>query len=354
MREESVQFLKTLVEAGGTSGYEGPVQAIFRQQVEGLAESVTSDVMGNTIAVVNGRGRPKLMFAGHADEIGFLVRYINDEGFVYFSPVGGWDSEIVIGQRVTIHTATGPVRGVIGKRAIHLMDEEDRKRKSELDSLWIDLGVANREQAERLVAIGDPITMAAGFERLQGELATAKSFDNRMAVFIVAETLRLLQGQSLHAAVYGVSTVQEEIGLRGAQTSSYGINPEVGVALDVCHAIDYPEADKLRRKVGDIRIGRGPVIARGANISPKVFDLLIRAAREENIPYQVEAAPRGTGTDANAMQLSRAGMATGLISVALRYMHTPCEVLSLADLENACRLCAAFARRLTAEMVWTL
>ena len=175
-----------------------------------------------------------------------------------------------------------------------------------------------------------------------------------MAVFIIAETLRLLQGQKLQAAVYGVSTVQEEIGLRGAHTASYGINPEVGIALDVCHAIDYPEADKLRRKVGDIRIGRGPVIARGANISPRVFDLLVATAQEEGIPYQVEAAPRGTGTDANAMQLSRAGMATGLVSVPLRYMHTPCEVLSLADLENACRLGAGFARRVTGEMTWTL
>jgi tetrahedral aminopeptidase len=354
MREESIQFLKSLVEAGGTSGYEGPVQALFRRQVEPLAEGVTTDVMGNTTAVLNGRGQPKLMFAGHADEIGFLVRYINDEGFVYFGPVGGWDAEVVVGQRVTVHTASGPVRGVVGKRAIHLMDEEDRKKKSELDALWIDVGVSDRAEAERLVAIGDSVTIAAGFERLQGDLATAKSFDNRMAVFIVAETLRLLQGQKLAAAIYGVSTVQEEIGLRGAQTASYGINPEVGVALDVCHAIDYPEADKLRRKVGDIRIGRGPVIARGANISPRVFDLLVATAREEGIPYQVEAAPRGTGTDANAMQLNRAGMATGLVSVPLRYMHTPCEVLSLADLENACRLCAAFARRLTAEMNWNL
>jgi putative aminopeptidase FrvX len=354
MREESVQFLKTLVEAGGTSGYEGPVQALFRRQVEPLAESVTSDVMGNTMALLNGRGRPKLMFAGHADEIGFLVRYVNDEGFLYFGPVGGWDAEVVIGQRVTVHTASGPVRGVIGKRAIHLMDEEDRKKKSELENLWIDIGAADREEAERLVAIGDSVTMAAGFERLQGELATAKSFDNRMAVFMVAETLRLLQGESLEAAVYGVSTVQEEIGLRGAQTAAYGIDPQVGIAMDVCHALDFPDSDKQRKKIGDLRLGRGPVISRGANFNPKVVDLLVRAAREEGIPYQMEAAPRGTGTDANAMQLSRAGIACGLISVPLRYMHTPCEVLSLQDLENACRLCAAFARRVRADMDWTL
>jgi endoglucanase len=351
MEEQSLAFLKRLVEAGGTSGYEQPVQQIFREQVGPLCSSVTTDVMGNTIAVLNPGGAPRLMFAGHADEIGFLVRHIDDEGFLYFAPVGGWDAEVVIGQRVTIHTADGPVRGVIGKRAIHLMDEEDRKKKSELHTLWIDIGVANREEAEKVVAIGDSVTMVGGLESLQGKLAVAKSFDNRMAVFMVAETLRLLQGRPLQAAVYGVSTVQEEIGLRGAATSAFGIEAPVGIAMDVCHAVDYPDADK--RKVGDIAIGRGPVISRGANINPRVFDLLVTAAREENIPHQIEAAPRGTGTDANAMQLSRAGMATGLVSVALRYMHSPVEVLSLEDLENGCRLCAAFAARVSADADWT-
>jgi endoglucanase len=351
MQEQSLAFLKRLVEAGGASGYEQPIQQIFREQVRPLCSDVSTDVMGNNIAVLNPAGAPRLMFAGHADEIGFLVRYINDEGFIYFALVGGWDAEIVIGQRVTIHTVAGPVRGVIGKRAIHLMDEEDRKKKSELHTLWIDIGVNNREEAEKVVAIGDSITMAAGFERLQGDVAVAKSFDDRMAVFVVAETLRLLQGQALQAAVYGVSTVQEEIGLRGATTSAFGVDAQVGVAIDVCHACDYPDADK--RKVGDIAIGRGPVISRGANINPRVFDLLVAAAREEKIPHQIEAAPRGTGTDANAMQLSRAGMATGLVSVPLRYMHSPVEVLSLQDLENACRLCAAFATRVTADKSWT-
>jgi endoglucanase len=351
MQEESLAFLKRLVEAGGASGYEQSVQQIFRDHVRPLCSSVTTDVMGNSIAVLNPGGSPRLMFAGHADEIGFLVRYITDEGFIHFAPVGGWDAEVVIGQRVTIHTVNGPVRGVIGKRAIHLMDEEDRKKKSELHTLWIDIGVGSREEAERVVAIGDSVTMAAGFERLQGNMAVAKSFDNRMAVFIVAETLRLLQGTPLKAAVYGVSTVQEEIGLRGAATSAFGIEAPVGIAMDVCHACDYPDADK--RKVGDIAVGRGPVISRGANINPRVFSLLVDAAREEKIPHQIEAAPRGTGTDANTMQISRAGMATGLVSVALRYMHSPVEVLSLEDLENACRLCAAFATRVTAEIDWT-
>jgi putative aminopeptidase FrvX len=351
MQEQSLAFLKRLVEAGGTSGYEQSVQQIFGEQVRPFCDELTTDVMGNTFALLNPGGGPRLMFAGHADEIGFLVRYVNDEGFLYFGPVGGWDAEVVIGQRVTIQTVGGPVRGVIGKRAIHLMDEEDRKKKSELDKLWIDIGVTGREEAEKVVAIGDPVTMAGGFERLQGELAVAKSFDDRMAVFVVAETLRLLKGKPLRAAVYGVSTVQEEIGLRGATTSAYGSEARVGIAIDVCHACDYPDADK--RRVGDVALGRGPVISRGANINPRVFDLLVRAARDESIPHQIQAAPRGTGTDANAMQISRAGMATGLVSVALRYMHTPTEVLSLVDLENACRLCAAFAARVTPEMDWT-
>src|SRR5712692_5057550 len=188
MHESSIAFLKRLVEAGGTSGYEQPIQEIFREQVRPFCDDVTTDVMGSATAIRNAGGTPRLMFAGHADEIGFLVRYINDEGFLYFGPVGGWDAEVVIGQRVTIHTAAGPVRGVIGKRAIHLMDEDDRKKKSEIHTLWIDIGVA--------------VTMAAGFDQLQGDLAVAKSFDNRMAVFVVAETLRLLQGKPLQAAVF--------------------------------------------------------------------------------------------------------------------------------------------------------
>ncbi len=344
MEGASYQFLKALVETGGPSGYEQAVQAIFRKQAEAYGAEVSIDVLGNAIAVLNPEGTPRVMLAGHADEIGFLIRFVDENGFLYFGPVGGWDAEVPIGQRVTIETVSGPVIGVIGKRAIHLMDQADREKKSELAKLWIDIGVASKEEAEALVAIGDPVTLRQPLERLQGDLATAKSFDNRMAVWICAETLRLLQGTTLQAGVYSVSTVQEEIGLRGAKTSSYGVSPQVGIALDVCHATDYPEAEK--RKVGDIRVGKGPVIARGANINPRVFELLVRTAKEEGIPYQIEAAPAGTGTDANAMQLNQAGMATGLISVAVRYMHTPTETLSLGDLENAAKLCAGFIQRL--------
>jgi len=344
MDPSSYDFLKALVEVGGPSGYEQPVQAIYREQARAYGAAVETDVLGNAIAVLNPEGNPRVMLAGHADEIGFLVRWIDDDGFIYFAPVGGWDAEIPVGQRVTVHAGGGPVTGVIGKRAIHLMDEEDRKKKSDLSKLWIDIGAAGRGAAESVVSVGDPITMRQPLERLQGDLAAAKSFDNRMAVWVCAETLRLLRGRPLAAALFSVSTVQEEIGLRGARTSSYGISPGIGIALDVCHATDYPEADK--RKVGDIRLGRGPVVHRGANINPRVFELLVAAARAEEIPIQIEAAPAGTGTDANAMQLNRAGMATGIVSVPLRYMHTPCETLSLGDLQNAARLCAAFVASL--------
>ncbi|MBI3910995.1 MAG: M42 family metallopeptidase [Armatimonadetes bacterium] len=351
MREESLEFLKVLVETGAPSGYEQPVQSLFRDYVQPYSESVRIDVMGNAIAALNPDGQPRVMLAGHADEIGFLVRHINDEGYLYFGPVGGWDAEIVVGQRVTVHTRSGPLRGTIGKRAIHLLDEEERRKKSELHTLWIDVGLSGREAVAQRVAIGDPVTIHVPFDRLANELAVAKSFDNRMAVFVCAETLRLLHGKKIAAGVYSVSTVQEEIGLRGARTASFGVDPQIGIAIDVTHATDYPDADK--RKVGDIRIGGGPVITRGANINPRVFERLVQAAEEESIPYQVEATPGGTGTDANAMQLNKAGMATGLVSVALRYMHTPCEVLSLTDLENGCRLCAAFIERLRADQDWT-
>lgn len=350
MRDDSLTFLRELVEIGAPSGYEQPVQAAFRRYVEPYCDGVEIDVMGNAIARRNPDGAPRVMLAGHADEIGFQVRYVNDDGFVYFGAVGGWDSEIAVGQRVTIHTRTGPLRGVIGKKPIHLLDPDERKKKSELHTLWIDTGLRGKEAVLERVAIGDPVTIHAPFDRLGDDLAVAKSFDNRMAVFVCAETLRLLHGESLRAAVFSVSTVQEEIGLRGARASAFGIDPTVGIALDVTHATDYPDCDK--RRVGDIRVGGGPVIARGANINPRVFERLVQAATEEGIPYQIEAEPGGTGTDANVMQTSRAGMATGLVSVPLRYMHTPCEVLSLADLENACRLCAAFIRRLTPEQSW--
>lgn len=351
MRAESLAFLKAIVNAPSPSGYEQRAAEVYRAYTREFADRVYTDVMGNTIAVLNENGTPRVMFAGHMDEIGFIVKYISEEGFLYFGPIGGHDPIIPVGQRVLVHTKHGSIPGVIGRKPIHLLDDEDRKKVPQLHELWIDIGAKDKADAESVVRIGDPVTIAVEFQELRNGFATARGFDNKMGAFIVAEALRLLSEDRPKAAVFAVATVQEEIGLRGARTSAYSIDAPIGIAVDVTHASDYPTIDK--RRVGDVRPGKGPVIWRGANINPRVFELLVEAAEAEGIPYQLEAAGGGTGTDANVMQLNKAGMATGLVSVPLRYMHTPCELLALEDVENAARLLAAFTKRLSSDTDFT-
>jgi putative aminopeptidase FrvX len=349
--QETLSILKDLIAAPSPSGFEQPAQAVYRRAVEPFADEVHTDVLGNTYAIVNPKGNPKVMLAGHCDEIGFLVSHINGEGFLYFNPIGGHDANITVGQRVYVHTETGPLLGVIGKKPIHLMEEDERGRKTVLHDLFVDIGAQGKSGVVEKVAIGDPITYAPGFDMLQGDLVVAHAFDDKVGSYTVSEAVRLLKGRSIQAAVYGVSTVQEEIGLRGARTSSYLTGATVGLAVDVGFAVDYPGMNKNRS--GDAELGKGPVLSRGANINPQVFKMLCEAARDENIPFQVNAAGGGTGTDANAMQLNQSGMATGLLSIPLRYMHTPCEVVSLADVDNTARLMAAFIERLTPDTDFT-
>ena len=347
MRKKSLEFLKNLISRPSPSGYEQPAQKVWREYAGQYAD-VTIDYHGNAIGVINPEGSPRIMFAGHCDEIGFMVRYIDDRGYLYFGAIGGFDESIIPGRRVTIHTSDGPVPGVIGKAPIHLMRPDDRKKASEIRDLWIDIGAKDLKEAEKLVSIGDPVTYTDDFMELKTGLAVARAFDNRIGSFVVAEVLRLLKGSNaLTASVHSVSTVQEEIGLRGAKTSAHGVNPDVGIATDVTFATDQPGVDP--KLVGDIKIGGGPVIARGPNINPRVFDLLVATAKKKKIPYQVEGIPRGTGTDANAIQLTRAGVAAGLVSIPVRYMHTPVETLDLGDAENAARLMAAFAEAVTKD-----
>jgi len=292
------------------------------------------------------------MFAGHCDEIGFMVIYIDDQGFLYFGSIGGFDESIIPGRRVTVHSENGPVPGVIGKAPVHLIKQEDRKKASKIEDLWIDIGAKDKKEAESLVSIGDPVTYTDDFMELKTGLAVARAFDNRIGSFIVAEVLReLSRSKTLKASVHSVSTVQEEIGLRGARTSAYGIEPKVGIATDVTFATDQPGVEK--KQVGDIKLGKGPVIARGPNINPRVFDLLVRTAKKKKIPYQTEGIPRGTGTDANVIQITKAGVAAGLVSVPVRYMHTPVETLDLRDAENAVKLMASFAEALTPDTDFT-
>jgi endoglucanase len=301
------------------------------------------------IAVHNAKGSPKILLDGHSDEIGFLVRHIDDNGYLFLATSGGWDEEVMVSQRVLVHSEGGPIPGVLGKKAIHLMDPEERKKKSEVHNLWVDIGAKDGAEARRRVAIGDPVTMNAFFEQMLDGRAVAKAFDNRAGIFCVSETLRALSKKS-KAATYGVSAVMEEIGLRGAVAATYNVQPDIAIAIDVTHAFDIPDANK--RKGADIKLGLGPVIVRGPNINRKVFARLVEVAKKGDIPYQVAASGVGTGTDANVIQLSRGGVATGLVGVPLRYMHNPCEMLALADLENTVKLLTAFVESVTPKDNW--
>jgi tetrahedral aminopeptidase len=348
---ESKDFLKQLVETPSPSGYEHDVQKLVRERIRPWCDAVRTDVMGNVFGIRNPEGRPRVMLAGHCDQIGFIVQYITDEGFLHLDPIGGVDPVVATAQRVSIMTRNGLVPGVIGRKAIHLMDEEDRKKVPKIHDLYIDIGASSKEDACQLVSIGDAGIFVQPYIELANERAVSMAFDNKMGTWIVIETLRLLHDRQFNACVIGVSTVQEEIGLRGATASAFSSEADVGIALDVAHGTDTPEIEK--KKAGDFHVGRGPMIFRGANINPRVFELLVATAEQEKIPYQVASAARGTGTDANPMQLSRGGMATGLLSVPLRYMHTPNELLSLGDLADTARLLAGFCARVATDQDFT-
>ncbi len=353
MRAESLDFLKAIVNVPSPSGFEERAAVIFREYTA-FADRHHTDVHGNTAAILNPDAEQKIMLAGHMDEIGFIIHYISDDGLIYFSGIGGHDSVIPVGQRVWIH-GKDRVPGVIGRKAIHLLQDDERKKKPEIKDLWIDIGAANKAEVEGAgISLGDCVTYQYEFEHLLGDRAVARGFDNKMGSFIVAEALRLLKedgGLDSGVGVYAVATVQEEIGLRGARTSAYWINPQSGLAVDVNHAIDYPGAGKTHH--GALDIGKGPSVMRGANASPIVFNMIKAGAAQENIPYQVDVAPGGTGTDGNAMQLNRAGMAVGIVGVPLRYMHTPCELLSLKDVEDCARIMAAYCRQVKPDTDFT-
>ncbi|MHB1136877.1 MAG: M42 family metallopeptidase [Coriobacteriia bacterium] len=345
MRPESFEFFKTLIEAPSPSGYEQPAAKVFREYVTPIADEVATDVMGSVHALLKGTGDgPSVMLAGHIDEIGFMVTYITDDGYCAFAPIGGHDPQILPGMRVDVHTRDGVLRGVLGRLPIHLLEDEDRKKVVKIDRMFIDLGMSG-EDVKKKVRIGDQVTYGVGLETFGDGMAVSRAFDDKMGAWICAEAMRFVKEAGGAAGdLVAAGTVQEEIGLRGGTTSAYSQNPVVGIAVEVTHATDYLDVDK--RKFGEVKCGGGPVLSRGANINPKVLELLIEAAEAEGIPYQIEGAPRGTGTDANAIQLSRGGKAAALVSVALRYMHTPTEVLALEDVVNTAKLLAAFVRRL--------
>ena len=324
MNAEDFVFLKELVETPSPSGYEQPAQRVIKRHLEGIADDFRTDVMGNLIARLDGQGGPKVMLAGHCDEIGFMVQYVDDLGFIYFGAIGGVDPHLSPGQRVLIHTEQGDVPGVIGKKAIHLIEAKDRDKVIKLKQQFIDIGCCSREEVEALIQIGDPVTFAVGVETLQNNRATSRAFDDKMGAFIVTEVMRQVKASgTIKSDLYAVSTVQ------------------------VTHATDYPDVEQST--IGRVELGKGPVIARGANINPALFKLLVETATAEKIPIQIIGVPRATGTDANVMQLSRGGVATALLGIPLRYMHTPVETLSLSDLDQAIKLLVAVVKRIHAD-----
>jgi endoglucanase len=337
------EFLTALLHARSPSGYEFEAQKVFDDYVKPAADAYAKDAMGNRIATLNPAGDPVLMLAGHMDELGLIITYVNKDGFIYFDTIGGHDRVMISGRRVVIQTAKGPIKGVTGKRAIHLMEDADRKKAPEIHEIWIDIGAKSKKEALARVSIGDTATYDHEFELIHGSIGASRAFDNKVGAYAVGEALiRLAKTpEKLVAKIVSVATAQEEIGTRGAITSAYSVNPHIALAVDVGHATDHPDCDN--RKYGETKLGGGPILCRGANINPKVFERLEKCAKKLKIPYQIEADPRPTGTDARAIQIGRAGVATGLISIPLRYMHTPSELVDLQDVENCVQLLVAFA-----------
>lgn len=349
MTPESLGFLKSLLDTPGPSSFEAATARRWRAEAEQLADTVQADVSGNSFATLNPEGAPRLMLAGHIDEIGIMVTHIDDDGYLSFDTIGGWDHQVFVGQRVLLLGRQGPVSGVVGKRAIHLMERDDRDKVSKVEDLWIDVGSANRTESQGRIRIGDPGVLAAGVLEFPNGRLVSRCIDNRIGAFVVLEAIRLMTGARPVASVTAVATTREEIAATGggARSSAHRLEPDVAIVVDVTHATDYPGIEK--RKHGDYRLGGGPVLARGASVSELVFELLVATAEAEQIPYSVEAASRDTHTDAEAIFNAHRGVATGLVSVPCRYMHSPNEMVVIEDLDRTARLLAAFARKLTPE-----
>lgn len=348
MDDHSKSFLFRLLETASPSGFEEEASRVWRAEAETFADEVSVDSSGNSYARLKGNG-PKVMVEGHIDEIGLMISHIDDDGFLWFNIIGGWDAQVLVGQHIRISTTSGRVAGVVGRIPPHQMESEDYEKATKIRNLWIDIGAKNGDEARAKVAIGDWAVIEQPVVELADNLIAGRGLDNRIGAFVALETLRMLsQGDRPAADVWAVAPVQEEIGLYGAKTSAFKLKPDVAIAIDVTPTTDFP--DGAVRRYGKINVGDGPVLARGASFSPLVVNLLVDAAKAENIPYAFEAAPVESGTDADAIARVRAGVPCGLVSIPNRYMHSPSELSSLSDMENCSRLIAAFTRRLGSEV----
>jgi putative aminopeptidase FrvX len=347
MRPESLAFLKRLLDTPGPSAFEAAPARVWREEARTIADAVDVDITGNSWASLDG-GAPRIMLAGHMDEIGVMVSHVDDDGFLSFEPIGGWDSQVFVGQRIVLMGRGGAVDGVVGKKAIHIMDKEEREKISRIEDLWIDIGAASKAEALTRIRIGDPGVLASRVLEFPNGRLVSRSIDNRIGSFIVLEALRLLAaGERPTGSITAVATTREEISASGggARPLTAHLEPAVAIVVDVTHATDYPGIEKRRH--GDYRLGGGPVLSRGASVNSALFDLLAATAEQEGISYGIEAAGRDTHTDAEAIFNAHRGVATALVSVPNRYMHSPSEMVALSDLEQTAALLAAVCRRIT-------
>lgn len=339
-----LDFLKRMLNSPGPSSQETAPARVWRDEAAIFADEILTDIRGNSFAVLKG-GAPRVLLAGHIDEIGLIVSYVDDDGFVSFAGIGGWDPQVLVGQRIRLLGKHGDVIGVIGKKPIHLMKKDEAG--STIENLWIDIGVTSRAAAMEQIRIGTVgVIDAAAYELPNGRIVS-RSIDNRIGAYTVLEALRLLAQNRPAATVAAVATAQEEITFAGAYTAAFSFEPDAAIVVDVTHCTDYPTADK--KLAGEAKLGGGPVIAAGSVNSPVVHQMLLDIAERENIPYTVKVNPARSATDGDAIHLSRVGVAVGVVSIPNRYMHSPNEMIQMSDVDHAAQLIASFVRSLSAE-----
>lgn len=349
MDQQNRAFFRTLITTPGPSGYEQTAAKVWREQAATFADGVDWDNLGNSYATIRGSASSDytVVVEGHIDEIGFILTYIDDDGFIWFDRIGGWDEQVVVGQRIRIAAEKGEVVGVIGKKATHLMEPADREKPSRLKDLWIDIGAKSREEAVTKVAVGDAAVVDVQPIEMTDDLWASRSMDNRTGAYVALRAAQILADDRPQVNVVAVAASQEEIGLVGATTLSWQIKPRVAIAVDVTHATDYPGAKK--KGDNDIRLGGGPVLGRGSSVNPRVFQGLRDAGRKLGVTTPIHASGLRTRTDADSIIRSGANIATGLVSIPNRYMHSPSEMVSLTDLESAARVIVEFIRGITPE-----
>jgi endoglucanase len=348
MTQSQEKFLQKLIETPGVSNYEENVQKVWRDEIKDFVHSFEVTPHGNNISTLKGTDDISILIVGHADEIGLIVRYINSDGFLYVSRVGGVDPAVLPSHRIRIFSSKtgGIVTGVVGRTAPHQMKEDTGAKKITYSDIWIDIGAKNREEAEKYVAIGDVAIYGEGYERLIDTRATARCFDNRIGIYIVAEVMKNLNARrkELKATVYGVSSIQEETGVWGAGQAGYHLNPTLAIALDVTPSTDSPGISK--ELWGQVDVSGGAVISRGIRNNRKISDMMVKVAQEKNIPYQIEVDNGATSTDADPISQQRSGIPINVLSPATRYLHSSVEVLDLNDLDHCVNLLTEFILQL--------